>query len=134
MSSDLNAGPNQIAIGLVSFERGKLTQRCIDSIRQTSKTPYHIYIIDNESRCETTKLYLHRWRQERDITLEVLDRNYGPATARNRIIEIAGEHHEIFAILDNDIIALNGWDVAARACLSDGFDVVQPKLLNPDCA
>jgi GT2 family glycosyltransferase len=130
----MSPASDRIAIGIISFERGRLTQRCIDSIRRTSKTPYHIYIIDNGSCSETTRSYLDQWGQQRDITLDRLGRNYGPSTARNRIIEIAGDRHEIFAMLDNDIIALEGWDVAARACLRDGFDVTQPKLLNSDCA
>jgi GT2 family glycosyltransferase len=123
---------NGIAIGIISCERGATTQRCLDSIRATTRLPYHIYIVDNGSRSDSTRPYLDRWQREKDITVRRLERNYGPSVARNCIIEMAEKKHDIFAMLDNDIIVLDRWDVAALAAIDRGFDVVQPKFLNPD--
>jgi GT2 family glycosyltransferase len=94
--------------------------------------PYHIYLVDNGSRSETTKSYLDRWEGERDVTVRRLDSNHGPPAARNLILDMAGGGHEVFAMLDNDIVVLDGWDRAIEPAFSEGFSVVQPKLLNPD--
>ena len=43
----------QLAIGVISCERGAITQRCLDFIRSCTVAPYHIYVVDNGSRSET---------------------------------------------------------------------------------
>lgn len=123
---------DQLAICVISCERGAITQRCLDSIRSCTVAPYHIYIVDNGSRSKTTRPYLDQWEGQRDVTLRRLDSNRGEPAARNHILDMAGGRHEVFAMLDNDIVVLDGWDRAIEPALSDGFSVVQPKILNPD--
>ena len=121
---------NTIAIGIVSFERGQVTQRCIDSIRSTIKLPYHIYIADNGSRTEETKNKLKTWEQQSDISLIRLESNLGPSAGRNAVLKMAIGQNHVFAMLDNDIIVLDGWDSSALNAIQEGFDIVQPKLLS----
>ena len=94
--------------------------------------PYHIYVVDNGSRSKTTRSYLDQWEGQRDVTVKRLDSNHGEPAARNHILDMAVGRHEVIAMLDNDIVVLDGWDRAIEPALNEGFSVVQPKLLNPD--
>ena len=81
---------DQLAIGVISCERGAITQRCLDSIRSCTVAPYHIYVVDNGSRSETTRSYLDQWEGQRDVTVKRLDSNHGEPAARNHILDMAG--------------------------------------------
>lgn len=118
-----------LAIGIISCDRGPLTQRCLDSIRACTRTPYRIYLVDNGSTDDATRRMLDDWSGCTDLTLLRLPENQGPAAARNAILRDALGRHELFAMLDNDIVVLEGWDRAARDAVAEGFDAVQPKLL-----
>jgi GT2 family glycosyltransferase len=122
---------DSIAIGIVSCGRGLLTQRCLESIPATTTLPHHVYLVDNGSDAQTLQ-WLERWSREPNIDVLRLERNLGPAAGRNVILRAAKSKHTIFAMLDNDIVLLTGWDTAAHAALQEGFDVVQPKLLIGD--
>lgn len=126
------ANPTVLAIGTISCDRGTLTQRCLDSIRKCTKTPYHIYLVDNGSMDETTQQQLGKWEKDPDVTLFRLPQNRGPSAARNTILRATLTRHELFAMLDNDIVVLEGWDQAARRSLAGEYDAIQPKLLTKD--
>jgi GT2 family glycosyltransferase len=128
----MNKHSEAMAIGIVSYERPRITQRCIDSIRATSKIPYHIYIADNGSPSQMTKYQLAIWEKQEDITVIRLDMNKGPAGGRNPILDMVSDRHEVIAMLDNDCIVLNGWDSSAGEAIAAGCDVVCPKLLETD--
>jgi len=118
-----------LAIGIISCDRGPLTQRCLDSIRACTQTPYRIYLVDNGSTDDATRRMLDDWSGCTDLTLLRLPENQGPAAARNAILRDALGRYELFAMLDNDIVVLEGWDRAARDAVAEGFDAVQPTLL-----
>lgn len=118
-----------LAIGIISCDRGSLTQRCLDSIRACTRTPYRIYLLDNGSSDEQILRLLDEWEASPDVTLFRLPENLGPSAGRNTILRDALARHELFAMLDNDIVVLDGWDQAARKALAAGFDAIQPKLL-----
>lgn len=127
------ASSSSLAIGIVSCGRGALTQRCLDSIRTATQSPFHIYLVDNGSHDADTLGRLAGWGEEADVTLRRLDTNLGPAGARNLILEMARDRHDTIAMLDNDIVVQSGWDCGALDAIAAGFDAVQPKLLQPDC-
>jgi GT2 family glycosyltransferase len=120
---------NVIAIGIISCDRGSLTQRCLNSVRACTQTPYRIYLVDNGSTDDATRRMLDEWERCPDVTLFRLPENRGPSAGRNVILRDALARHQLFAMLDNDIVVLEGWDRAARSAIADGFDAVQPKLL-----
>lgn len=122
----------QIAICIVSYQRAQLTERCIDSIRLTTSLPYRIFLVDNGSPDTATKTLLDRLESDRDIELYRLERNFGPSTARNKVLARLSESFNYVAMLDNDIIALPGWDRAAVRALESSADLIQPKLLDAD--
>lgn len=125
-------GVRAIAIGIVSFGRGGLTERCIESIREVASVPYHIFIVDNGSKDEMTNALLSGWQGSDDIDVFRSDSNYGPSHGRNRILERLPTSYDAIAMLDNDVVALEGWDTAALSALDAGADLVQPKILKHD--
>jgi GT2 family glycosyltransferase len=123
----------QVAIGVVSYERAEVTRRCIESI--ASCTPagrYHLYLVDNGSHSADAEKLLQWCQPQPEITVQVLDTNYGPAHARNCILQMIGTSADVIIFLDNDITALEGWLQAGLAALEAGADLVQPKLLQRD--
>lgn len=123
---------NRLAIAIVTFERPSVTQRCIDSIRRATQTPYVIYLADNGSRSAEALSSMDRWKRDNDIVLLRLPTNGGPSVGRNVILERVRGRHDFVATLDNDCIVLSDWNTAALAALHDGYDVVCPKLLSHD--
>jgi GT2 family glycosyltransferase len=123
---------NCLAIGIVSFERPRLTQRCIDSIREAAQVPYRIYIADNGSASAEARSFMARWEEDKDVILVRLGTNGGPSAGRNAVLDAMEARHEFVAMLDNDVIVLSNWDTAALQALGEGYDVVCPKLLSAD--
>jgi GT2 family glycosyltransferase len=121
-----------IAIVFVSYERGELTQRCIDSLRLVAAQPFHIFLVDNGSQTETTKSVLRNCEGAADVTLTRVRENLGPAAGRNIALAAMPTEFRYVAMLDNDIVALPGWDRAALRAFESGADLIQPKLLEAD--
>jgi GT2 family glycosyltransferase len=121
-----------IGIVLVSFERGEMTQRCLASVRDVASCPYRIFLVDNGSRSFTTQSWLRCWEQDPDLVVFRLDSNQGPAAGRNVALGALPAEVDVVAMLDNDIVALPGWDQAALDALRNGADLIQPKLLDAD--
>ena len=120
------------AIGIISFERGLLTERCVESIQTVSTHPYHIFLVDNGSKDRYTQNILNKFETYNNLTLIRLEKNYGPSYARNVILKIVQNEYLFFCMMDNDIIALVGWDEAFLNAMEMGADLIQPKLLNLD--
>lgn len=121
-----------LAVCIVSFERSRLTERCIRSVRETTAIPHSIYVVDNGSALSETRAFLTALETESSVRLIRLDSNHGPAHARNRMLESVDGQPIAYAMLDNDMVALEGWAEAALAAVERGVDMVQPKLLQPD--
>lgn len=129
---DSHTNPTSLAVGLVSYRRGGVTQCCLDALDTYSTCVDRVYIADNGSEDTETQSLLDCWEQRPGTTLIRLDRNYGPSAGRNRILAKAMSQHDVIALLDNDIVVLDGWDAAALQTIRDGADMVQAKLLRPD--
>ncbi len=122
----------RLAVVIVSFERGELTRRCIESLRRETTCNYHLFLTDNGSRGEATHVLLDQWERDPGITLTRLPENTGPSTGRNHGLRRIDGSFSHIAMLDNDIVALAGWDRAAIEALNGEFDLIQPKLLEAD--
>ena len=121
-----------VGVCIVSYQRAALTRRCIESVRVAATLPYRIFLVDNGSPdCETRSL-LTDMGGSGDVSLTRLERNLGPAAARNLVIRTLSGEVRYVAMFDNDIVALPGWDEAARKALDAGADLIQPKLLKAD--
>jgi GT2 family glycosyltransferase len=126
-------GSPKIAIGIVSYERADLTRRCIASVKAcTPEGSYRIFLIDNGSRSAEAVAFLDSCLRAQDISLRILDKNHGPAYARNIILEMIGSSCPVVAFFDNDIVCLPGWAEAGLKGIDEGADLIQPKLLAGD--
>ena len=121
-----------VGVLIVSYKRAPLTGRCIESVRATATLPYRIFLVDNGSPDSETSSLLAGMEQSGDVSLTRLERNLGPAAARNVIIRTLPDDVQAVALLDNDIVALPGWDQAALEALDGGADLIQPKLVEAD--
>jgi GT2 family glycosyltransferase len=104
----------------------------LDSLVECTATPFHVFVVDNGSRDADTVRRLDDWSGRPEVTLFRLPENTGPAAGRNVALAELGPQFDVVAMLDNDIVALPGWDGAALAALGRGADLIQPKLLEAD--
>jgi GT2 family glycosyltransferase len=122
----------RIAVVVVSLERAETTRRCLQSVRRYAVRDYHIFLSDNGSRSECAQSLLRRCESESDVTVARLPANLGPSAGRNRGLKLIDDTFTHIALLDNDIVALPGWDARAFEVLESEFDLIQPKLLQAD--
>ncbi|MCX8042748.1 MAG: glycosyltransferase family 2 protein, partial [Desulfobacterota bacterium] len=97
-----------VDIGIVTWNRKALTERCIESVLRTAGHPLRLFVADNGST-DGTREYLHGLYEQGEIhRLLLLDRNYGVAPASNSLWELSDA--KFFLKLDNDVEALrHGW-------------------------
>ena len=117
-----------LAVGVVSLDRATLTRRCIESLDAVSAS-LHLVVADNGSSEPDALHLLDELERRPNTTVIRLGRNLGPAAGKNAILDHLPEGTDAIAFADNDIVFLPGWDRAARTALTEGWDVVQPKLL-----
>jgi GT2 family glycosyltransferase len=120
-----------LAVGVVSLDRATLTRRCIESLDDVSDS-LHLVVADNGSSEPDALHLLDELERRPNTTVIRLGENLGPAAGKNAILDYLPESTDAVAFADNDIVFLPGWDLAARTALSEGWDVVQPKLLFAD--
>lgn len=115
-----------LSVIIINYNGEKYASRCIDSVL-ISKTPNtEIVVVDNGSHHDVARL---RKRYKNKIKLVALDKNYGPAKARNEGVRISKGNY--IAFLDNDTLVHKDW---ARNALQE-FDkdnqlgIIQCKLL-----
>ena len=100
--------PFTVDIGIVTWNRRALTERCIESVIRTAGHPFRLFVADNGSS-DGTQEYLRGLHEQGVIQrLLLFDRNYGVAPASNSLWEFSDA--KFFLKLDNDIEALReGW-------------------------
>lgn len=95
------ADPLTVSVVIPCFNRGRLITRALDSIKNQTRLPTEIIVVDDAST-DGTPTIAEDWGRQHQIpmTVEVLAKNAGPATARNRGIELANNPYVAF--LDSD--------------------------------
>ncbi|MFZ2491609.1 MAG: glycosyltransferase [Thermoanaerobaculia bacterium] len=121
-----------LAIGVISFDRAALTRACIESLDAHTTRPFHLVVADNGSRELAAVRLLDDLAERSRTTVVRLGSNRGPSAGRNAIVASLPPETDVLAFLDNDARALPRWDDGIVEALSAGFDIVQPKLLEPD--
>lgn len=84
-----------------TFNRARLIERALDSVRLQTRRVAEIIVVDDGSRDGTPDV-ARAWgeRHGQQVRVVVMERNGGPAAARNRGIELARTGHVAF--LDSD--------------------------------
>lgn len=92
---------SKITVVTPSFNRALLIRRALDSVLVQTRLPAQIIVVDDASSDGTPEV-VKGWASEHGfpVRVEVLETNSGPATARNRGIELADT--EFIAFLDSD--------------------------------
>lgn len=96
-----NSAPLDITVVTPTYNRSALIVRALDSVRTQVVPPSRIIVVDDGSTDGTPDV-VRRWAKEHDFptTVDVLEKNGGPAAARNRGMELAKT--EYIAFLDSD--------------------------------
>lgn len=112
-------------IVIISYGTKDMTLQCIESIKQNTDIPYHIFVVDNASKDDSVQAL----RQISDITLIENQENLGYGKACNQGARAGNSPNIIF--LNSDILAKPNWVKPLINCLnqSDDIAVVSPKLL-----
>jgi len=124
------AQAQDIVVGIPVFERAELTVRCVESVRATTPAETRIVVADDGTRSEQARSVLGSLSSRAAVEVLRDEKNRGPASAKNLILEAVGRSARVFAFLDNDIVAREGWLEAGVRALEDGWDLVQPLLLS----
>ncbi|MCX7919873.1 MAG: glycosyltransferase family 2 protein [bacterium] len=92
--------PSLVSIIIVSYNAKEYLISCIEACLQSKYQPIEIIVVDNGSSDGTIAIIHGKYANNPHIILIPLEKNYGPAYARNRGIEYAKGKY--FAFLDND--------------------------------
>lgn len=96
-----------VTIGIVSFNRWRLTKRCLDSVYADQEYPFQVLIIDSVSEPETITFLKEAEKIYPNLRVIYNSHDYGLSAARNQIVEESDSDAVFF--LDNDIICQKGW-------------------------
>lgn len=127
--SALNPYP-LVSVVVVNYNGRDFLDRCISSILSNTYPHYEIIIVDNGSSDFSLEFIQEKWGGQTDKIRPVrLDKNYGPAKARN--IGAAHAAGEYMGFLDNDTQVDTQWiSRAAAEFKSDNkIGILQCKLL-----
>lgn len=92
-----------VSIVMLSWNAPEYTEACIDSIRDRTKLPYEIIVIDNGSNAETVA----RLRAIPNIRVIYNAVNTGFAFGSNQGLAAARGTHVV--LLNNDVVVTDGW-------------------------
>lgn len=122
-----------------TFNRAKLIERALDSIRCQDRPPTRIIVVDDCSKDGTPDV-VRQWaaKHSQPVHVEVLAQNAGPAGARNRGIELADTRYVAFLDSDDEYVPGSlerlcaGLDLHPEAVMSFGdATVVTPSGQTP---
>lgn len=113
-------------IVIVSYGTRDLTIQCINSIKEHTDIPHHIYVVDNASPDDSVEAL----RTIEGITLIENSENLGYGRACNQGARAGDAPYIIF--LNSDIRVTPNWAKPLVGCLQGDVAVVAPKLLSPD--
>lgn len=112
-----------LSIIIPQFNKASMTENCINSIIDVTGGEYEIVLVDNGSTDIISDEYKNKVKYVRS------DENLNFAGGCN--LGAKNAKYDILCFLNNDTIALRGWEKAA-SCLNDEVGIVGSKLLYPD--
>lgn len=96
----MNINNNLVSIIIVNYNGKDYLKRCIGSILKNNYSNYEIIAVDNASTDGTAEMLKKDFSGIAGLRIVSLDKNYGPAKARNQGVKSA--KGEIIGFLDND--------------------------------
>lgn len=114
---DVNDIPLDVTAVTPTFNRAALIERALDSVRHQTRRVTEIIVVDDGSSDGTPDV-VRAWaaRHAQPVRVVTMERNGGPAAARNRGIQLASTRYVAF--LDSD----DEWAPEAMQTLCGGLD------------
>lgn len=116
------------SIVIVTHNGLKYIDACVNSIYSSNIKNFEIIVVDNGS-CDGTVKFLKNKYKQNTLKIVELDKNYGPAKARNQgVKEASGKY---LGFLDNDTIVQKDWSNEAKKAFEndDKLGIVQCRLM-----
>ena len=97
---------NKLAIIMVNYKTYQFTFKCVDSIFNTCKEDYHIYIVDNNSPNESLEKLQDKYGSNEKITIVNSMRNRGYSDGLNQGYSIAKrqDDYAVYLFINNDLL------------------------------
>jgi len=117
------------SIIIVTHNGLKYIDACVDSIFSSHIQNFEIIVVDNGSSDDTIKYLTNKYSKHTNLQIVPLDKNYGPARARNEGVKVAQGLY--LGFLDNDTEVHKDWATHAKKAFEKDkkLGVIQCKLL-----
>jgi GT2 family glycosyltransferase len=123
-----------IAFVILNYNTWEMTIRCVDSIFETSKQQYKIYIVDNGSPNDSYQRLTEKYHNNEKVVL-IHSENLGYAKGNNTGIKAAiKDGYDIITITNNDVIFLEHSIENMSKFLRENHDasVAAPYIISPE--
>lgn len=119
-----------LSVIIPTYNAKEYLKKCIESIIKSNFKNFEIIVVDNASTDNTASELKHFFSKYQDrITIICLDRNYGPAKARNQGVKFAKGKY--LGFLDSDTVVEKNWaDKSLKLFGNNKVGAVQCKLLS----
>ena len=124
-----------VGIAVINYKTYEKTIECIDSIRETTKMPYKVFLLDNASPNESAEMLKKEYCDSNDVELILSDTNRGYAKGNNTCIDKMVECGCDYGVIsNNDIICKQNTIDALIDDLrySENFIAVGPRIQLPN--
>lgn len=119
-----------VSVVIINHNGSSYLKGCLNSIVKSNSKDIEVVVVDNgSSDSSLDMLETFKGRHSIQLRLVSLDKNYGPAFARNRGVEISKGKYISF--LDNDTIVDKNWAIEAVMAFEKDYKlgIIQCKLL-----
>lgn len=123
-----------IAFVILNYNTWEMTLRCVDSIFQTCKQNYKIYIVDNGSTNDSYQQIQKQYQNNNKVVV-IKSENFGYAIGNNNgIKEAIKDGYDIITVTNNDVIFLEDSINQMYTFLQRNQDAaaVAPYILTPE--
>ena len=123
-----------IAIIIINYNTYEKTIDCINSIRNTCKIPYKIYLIDNASSNESADILQNEFGNSDDVIVILSKENLGYAKGNNICIKKAIDDGFKYAVISNNDIIFeeDSIETLYNEISKDEYMIVGPKVITPE--
>lgn len=125
---------DKVSVILVNFNGKKYNDKCIESILRSTIAPnLQVVVVDNASTDHSLELLQDRWKENSQVKIIPLDKNYGFSKANNVGIEWAMENGaEYLLILNNDTEIAEDTLEKMIAIQKETGAIIVPKIMYAD--